>query len=87
MVAAGLFSFDHEQLIRNAMDRKKETGVTFRTLSRLTGIQYSRLADYMAAKPRVARRHLEPKLSAETAVRLMMWLEDYDIRDYLLEEK
>lgn len=81
-----LFNFDQELLARNVIRRKAERGLTFRDLEQETRVSYPRLMDYFVSRPRVPRT-AKRSMSADVVIRLLMWLGDYDIRDYLLEEK
>lgn len=81
-----LYDFDHEQLVRNVRAKKAADGLSFPALSMVTAVAESVLKDYFAAKPARPDRK-RSMISATTAFRLLMWLGDHDIRDYLLEER
>jgi hypothetical protein len=81
-----VFNFDQDQLARNVIRRKAERGLTFQDLAQETRVSYPRLMDYFVSRPRVPRTR-KRSMSADVVLRLLMWLGDYDIRDYLLEEK
>lgn len=81
-----LFGFDEEQLRANVIERKRERGLSLNGLSAETGVSRPMLAYYFAVEPRVPRERRK-MIQAETVIKLMMWLGDYDIRDYLTETR
>jgi hypothetical protein len=85
-LAAGRFGFDDDQLAANVVARKVELGLSWKQVAEVTEVAYPHLLHYFAVNPKVPRTQRRV-MSAELVVRLLMWLEDYDIRDYLLEER
>lgn len=85
-LAEGRFSFDDDQLAANVVAKKVELGLSWRKVAAVTDVSYPHLIHYFAEKPRVPRPRRRV-MSVELAIRLLMWLGDYDIRDYLLEKK
>lgn len=81
-----LYGFDHEQMAANVSVKKAELGLSFSGLAAETGVSRPVLLEYFASRPRVVRVR-KRCMSAETAIKIMMWLGDFDIRDYLLEER
>lgn len=80
------FGFDGGQLVANVIARKAERGLSLSGLAVETGVSRPILAYYFAAEPRVPRERRKT-IQAETVIKLMMWLGDYDIRDYLTETR
>lgn len=72
--------FDVEQLIANVTKVRLERGLSIQAVADETEMPRSTLSHLLQPG-----RAQPPKLA--TAVKLMHWLGDYDIRDYLLEER
>lgn len=83
---SGRFGFDHEQLALNVARKKKEEALSWPQVATQTGVAYSHLVHYFAENPRVPRTR-NRVMTIELAIRLMMWIGDYDIRDYLVEKQ
>lgn len=82
-----LYGFDHDLLVRNVREKKAQEGLTFEELSLRTAVSHTVLAGYFRHVPKRPLPTGRSQITAEIAFRLLMWLGDYDIRDYLLEEK
>jgi hypothetical protein len=81
-----IFGFDQDHLVERLKKVKLERGITFDRMVMETGISTDRLKWYLSAvKRRPGSRPTQ--MTMELAMRFMMWLEDYDIRDYLKEER
>lgn len=75
-----ILGFDVEQLAANVDKTRRERGMTVQDAAVSAGVLRSVVSRLLNPRIREA-----PKLV--TAVKLMHWLGDYDIRDYLLEER
>ena len=79
-----MFAFDYDQLISNVKAKKAETGWTWNRIATWTGIPAPTLSYYMLS----VNRPPETKaiqMTGNHIIRLMMWIGDYDIREYLIE--
>lgn len=75
-----IVGFDVEQLAANVDKERQNREMTIQDV-----------ADSVGARRSVVSRLLNPRIreapKLTTAVKLMCWMGDYDIRDYLLEER
>lgn len=81
-----IFGFDQQRLVTRVQGVKLERKATFARMTVETGLSDAQLKWYLTPVKR--RKGSKPsQMTMETAMRLMMWLGDYDIRDYLKEER
>lgn len=88
MTTVPRFEFDVELLARNVLARKAELGLTWAEVEAVAGIPRAQLTEYFVARPRrPGNRPSRHRISMNTALKLLMWIGDFDIRDYCLEER
>jgi hypothetical protein len=81
-----IFGFDQEHLVKRVQEVKLARGASYARMILETGLSHAQLIWYLSPVKR--RRGSKPsQMTMELAMRLMMWLGDYDIRDYLKEER
>lgn len=78
------FSFDYDQLIEHVLDKRWRERKSWGRIAAEVGmssavLRYSIIGTNRPPGTRSIR------MSTDTVVKLMMWLGDYDIRDYLIE--
>lgn len=77
------FSFDYDQL-RESLDRKMcQEHLTVKAAAAEIGVEWHTLGYYLRNSVSERKRHM----TVDNAVKIMVWLGDYDIRDYLVEER
>ena len=88
MTTVSRFEFDVELLARNVLARKATAGLTWAGVESETGVPRAMLTKYFVVAPRKPdARYVRHRVSMSTALKLLMWVGDHDIRDYCLEER
>lgn len=78
------FSFDYDQLIEHVLDKRWRERLSWNRIADEVGMS-SAVLRYSIIGTNRPKDTKSIRMSMDTVIRLMMWLGDYDIRDYLIE--